>query len=202
MPKRDPEATAQLRASLLEHARRLVAREGARALTMRALATEAGCAIGLPYKVFANREELVAELVREEFTALRDELDRWTASAGTGTVAANLARYARILLEREMPAWEMVGALDDAALQRAAAEKAGPSGLLASFDTTVRDYLAAEQRLGRVAADVDVDAFGFLITGAVHNLLTAGPGYPRPSVRHLGRMLEAVATRIIASGAG
>lgn len=196
MPKRDPEATAQLRASLLEHARRLVARDGADALTMRALATEAGRAIGLPYKVFASREELVAELVLEEFSALRDELDRWAATAGTRTVGANLARYGRMLLEREMPAWQMVRALDDAALQHAAAEKAGPSGLLASFDTTVRDYLAAEQRLGRVAPDVDVDAFGFLITGAVHNLLTAGAAYPSPSVRRLERMLRAVAARI------
>ncbi|MGH2444593.1 MAG: TetR/AcrR family transcriptional regulator [Candidatus Limnocylindria bacterium] len=196
MPKRDPEATAELRTSLLTHARRLVERDGARALTMRALATEAGCAIGLPYKVFANREELVAELVLEEFIRLRTELDRWAAGAGGGTVGANLARYGRIMLDRDMPAWEMVGALDDRALQQAAASKAGPSGLLASFDATVRDYLAAEQRIGRIAPDVDVDTFGFLITGAIHNLLVAGPGYPRPEKHRLEGMLRAAADRL------
>lgn len=196
MPRRNPEASARLRASLLSHARQLVERDGPQALTMRALATKAGSALGLPYKVFANREELVAELVLEEFTDLRADLDRWSAGAGRGTVGGNLARYARIMLDRDMPAWQMVGEVDDQALSRAAAAKAGPSGLLASFDTTVRDYLAAEQRLGRIDADVDVDAFSFLVTGAVHNLLVAGPGYPRPSQRRLDRMLRALAARL------
>jgi len=196
MPKRDPDATAQLRTSLLTHARRLVERDGARALTMRGLAAEAGCAIGLPYKVFANRDELVAELVLEEFTDLRVELDRWAAGAGSGTIGANLARYARIMLGRDMPAWEMVGAVGDEALQEAAAAKAGPSGLLASFDTTVRDYFSAEQRRGRIAQDVDVEAFGFLVTGAIHNLLVVGPGYPRPAKQRLEQMLRAVADRM------
>ena len=196
MPKRRPEATAELRASLLAHARRLVERDGAGALTMRALAAEAGCAVGLPYKVFAKREELVAELVLEEFSRLRQNLDQWAVDAGTGTVGANLARYSRLMLDSQMPAWEMVGALGDDALQRAAAAKAGPSGLLGSFDVTVRDYLEAEQRLGRIASDVDVDAFGFLITGAIHNLLAAGHGYPRPAQKRLERMLHAAAERL------
>jgi AcrR family transcriptional regulator len=202
VPRRDPESTANLRASLLRHARRLVERDGPQALTMRALAAEAACAIGLPYKVFADRDELVAELVLEEFSELRGELDGWTSRAGTGTVGSNLARYAAILLERELPAWEMVGTVGDDKLSRAAAEKAGPSGLLASFDTAVRDYLAAEQRLGRVAREVDPEAWGFLITGAIHNLLIAGPGYPRPSKRRLARFLAEVAERIGPKAAG
>ena len=198
MPRRDPDATAELRASLLRDARSLVERGGPEALTMRAIAAEAGRAIGLPYKVFANREEIVAELVLEEFVDLRTELDRWTARAGRGTIGGNLAAYARIMLDRDLPVWQMINDLGDSALSRAAASKAGPSGLLASFDSTVRDYLDAEQRLGRIHADVDVDAFGFLITGAIHNLLTAGRGYPRPSRRRLDEMLRAIASRISA----
>ena len=198
MPRRDADATASLRASLLRDARRLVERDGPGALTMRALAAEAGRAIGLPYKVFSSREEIVAELVLEEFAGLRAELDRWSGRAGSGTIGRNLAAYAQIMLNRQLPVWQMVSAVDDAALHQAAAAKAGPSGLLASFDSTVRDYLAAEQRLGRVHADVDVDAFGFVITGAIHNLLVAGPGYPRPSQRRLDEILRAVADRISA----
>jgi AcrR family transcriptional regulator len=193
MPKRSAEATAELRAALLGHARRLVERDGAGALTMRGLAAEAGTAVGLPYKVFDNREQLVAELVLDEFTHLRSELDRWAASAGHATVGDNLARYARILLDRRMPAWEMVGTIGDDAVRRAAAAQAGPSGLLASFDHTVADYLAAEQRLGRIAPDVDIGAFAFLITGAIHNLLAAGSAYPRPTRKRLDAMLRAVA---------
>jgi AcrR family transcriptional regulator len=61
---RSREATEELRASLVHHALQLVARKGAAALTMRALAIEAGCALGMPYKVFADRRELVAEMMR------------------------------------------------------------------------------------------------------------------------------------------
>jgi AcrR family transcriptional regulator len=196
MPRRDPDARANLRASLLRDARRLVQRDGPEALTMRALAAEAGRAIGLPYKVFASREEIVAELVLEEFVGLRAELDRWSTRAGSGTIGGNLAAYARIMLDRDLPVWHMVNHLGDAALNQATAAKAGQSGLLASFASTVRHYLNAEQRLGRIHADVDVGAFGFLITGAIHNLLVAGPGYPRPSRRRLDGMLRATASRI------
>ena len=58
------------------------------------------------------------------------------------------------------------------------------------------DYLAGEQKLGRVAADVDVKAFGFLITGAIHNLIEAGAAYPRPDRRRLRRYLSAVADQL------
>ena len=92
-PRRSSEATATLRGVLVEHARQLVQREGPQALTMRALAEEAGCSIGLPYTVFASREELVAELVRVEFTRLLTRLDAWANEAGEHTVAQNLVRY-------------------------------------------------------------------------------------------------------------
>src|SRR5690606_24222517 len=198
LARRAPDAAAELRASRLRDARSLVEREGPGALTMRDIAAEGGPAIGLPYKVFANREGIVAELVLEEFVDLRTELDRWTARAGRGRIGGNLVACARIMLDRELPVWRMVNDVGDATLSQAAASKAGPSGLLASFGSTVRDYLGAAQRLGRIHADVDVDAFGFLISGAIHNLLVAGPAYPRPSRRRLDEMLRAIASRISA----
>jgi hypothetical protein len=70
------------------------------------------------------------------------------------------------------------------------------SGLVRSLDTAVADYLAAEQRLGRVAPDVDVAAFGFLITGAVHNLVEVGAAFPRPSRRRLRRYWSSVAATL------
>src|SRR5258705_12724760 len=97
--RRTAEQTGQLRAVLLGHAYRLVTREGAAALTMRALAAEAGCAVGLPYKVFASREDIIAELILAEFERLRAAFRDLVASAGTGTVGGNLARYARVLLD-------------------------------------------------------------------------------------------------------
>lgn len=196
MRKRDPQATEELRASLLRHARRLIERDGVPALTMRALAAEAGVAVGLPYKVFASREELVAQLAYEEFRRLSAELDRWVKSAGSGTVGGNLVRYARILLDSELPVWTLLGEVGDASLREASAEMAQPAGLVDSFEAAVPAYLAAERGLGRIAPDVDVAAFGFLITGAIHNLIIAPARFPRPSREKLDRMLVGIAARL------
>jgi AcrR family transcriptional regulator len=195
-PRRTSEATREMRASLVEHARRVVERDGAEALTMRALAAEAGCAVGLPYKIFDNREDLIVELLLVEFRRLRASFDELVARAGTGTVAENLAAYARVFLGSATPAVSLAWKMDGEALSRAIDAKAHESGLLASFETTVADYLAAEKRLERVDAAVDERAFGFLITGAVHNLIVSGEAYPRPDLDEVERMLAAVADRL------
>ena len=65
-------------------------------------------------------------------------------------------------------------------------------GLVTRIEGSVVDYLTAEQRLGRVAAQVDAAAVGFVIAGAVHNLLVAGDLYPRPSRAELRRMLASL----------
>lgn len=196
VPRRTPQATQELRAALIQHARRLVERDGAQALTMRALAAEAGCAVGLPYKIFANREELVAELVGLELGRLRAAFESWVAEAGTGTVAGNLVRYARILLESDRAALTLADEIDDEALTAVVDDKVRESGLPLSFESAVTDYLLAEQRLGRVSADVDARAYGFLLTGAIHNLVVAGAAYPRPDRDELDRMLAAVARHL------
>lgn len=71
-----------------------------------------------------------------------------------------------------------------------------------SFDTAVASYLRAEQRLGRVREDVDVAAYGFMITGAIHNLLTVGAAHPRPSRSRLTRVLDGIASSITDSRSG
>lgn len=193
--RRTAENTRSLRASLIEHAQRLVEREGAAALTMRALAAEAGCAVGLPYTVFASREELVAELIYAEFRRLRSAFDALVADAGTGTIGGNLTRYAELLLGS--PSVALAQELHHhAELSRAVGARAVETGLVKAVESTVVDYLAAEKRLGRIDADVDERAFGFLIAGAIHNLLISGEVYPRPGMSRLGRMLAAVATRL------
>lgn len=196
---RSPEAAAALRASLVEAAQRVLDRQGAEGLTMRAVATEAGVALGLPYKVFANRNELVGAVIAAEFHRLLAAFEAVVASAGTGTVGDNLGRWAATLLGSPAVALTHDGSLGaevDAAIDVAA----GESGVVVALDRTVVDYLAAEQRLGRVAPGVDVRAFGFLIAGAVHNLLVSGAAYPRPSAGELSGMLAAVAAALAPPG--
>jgi AcrR family transcriptional regulator len=194
--KRPAEATAAIRASLVEHAKRIIAREGASGLTMRALAAEAGCATGLPYKVFADRHELVVEIVQGEFERLRAASDEFVRRAGRGTVAANLAWFAELLLDspavalaHEFPA--------DKTLANALSAKVHASGLgPGEFQTAFAEYLATEKQAGRVDHAVDADAFGFLLAGAVHNLIMSGDVWPRPTRAQLKRTLAAVAAAI------
>jgi AcrR family transcriptional regulator len=195
-PRRAAETPEALRASLVEHARCLVAREGPDKLTMRALAEEAGCALGLPYKVFAGREELVLEVVRASFGDLHAKGEEFFRRAGRGTVAGNIAWFAEWLLDSPGVALAQhvmqSPALAEAVVADFHANRHGPAllnGLLA-------DYLAAEQEAGRVSPDVDTSAFGFVLGGAIHHLVVMGEGYPRPSKRELQRILGAVVDRL------
>ena len=94
---------------------------------------------------------------------------------------------------RQAPAFVLADEISDDEFQAEVAVAAGAAGLFRSFDTAVADFLAAEQRLGRIDPAADVAAYGFLITGAIHNLLASGPAYPRPSDRQLRRFLTVIA---------
>jgi AcrR family transcriptional regulator len=192
---RSPEEQEALRASLVAVALEIVHRDGPGALTMRSLASEAGCSVGLPYKVFDDRAELVAEVIGAEFTRLREGLDGVVAAAGTRTVGTNLARWASLLLDS--PAIGLVEEVGDEDQQAHAVEVAADvSGIVPVLEHSMVDYLRAEQQRGRVAADVDVEAFGFVIAGAIHNLLMYAEPYPRPTDRQLRRMLRSIAATL------
>ena len=196
---RSAEESEALRASLVAVALTIVNRDGPAGLTMRSLASEAGCSVGLPYKVFADRGELVAEVVAAEFTRLKRELEEVVAAAGTKTVGANLARWAALLLDSAAIRLAH-GVGHEAHLAQIIDEAAGESGVVAALERSMVDYLRAEQRLGRIAPAVDPRAFGFLIAGAVHNLLASGDPYPRPTDRQLQRILKAVAAAMAPRG--
>jgi AcrR family transcriptional regulator len=195
-PRRSAENTEQLRASLVEHARQLIAREGAPALTMRALAEEAGCAVGLPYKVFRDRRDIVAAVVSTEVVTLRTACDELVAAAGTGTVAGNLMRFAEVFLDSPAVALAQE-LLSDDGLRESMAETAEATGMgPASFPQVLSRYLEAEQRAGRVAHDVEASAFGFLVASSLHNLLVAGDAWPRPTRGELRHLFDATAAAI------
>jgi AcrR family transcriptional regulator len=195
-PKRSAETTEQLRVSLIEHARRLIAREGASALTMRALAVEAGCAVGLPYKVFTDRRELVAEIVHAELGRLRAACDELVGRAGTGTVGGNLMWFAEVFLDSPAVALAPELLADEALVQSVTASAHDTGIGPTAFPSILSGYLAAEKQAGRVARDVEEDAFGFLLAGALHNLLVAGEAWPRPTRPELERILAATAAAI------
>lgn len=63
-----------LRAELLRTSRKLLDESGPSALSMREVARRAGCTHQAPYHYFANREAILAALVREGFDELADRL--------------------------------------------------------------------------------------------------------------------------------
>ncbi|HUP75597.1 MAG TPA: TetR/AcrR family transcriptional regulator [Acidimicrobiales bacterium] len=195
-PRRAPETTTALRTSLVAHARRLIARGGASALTMRALAAEAGCAVGLPYKVFTDRHDLVAEICHEEFKRLADAGGELAARAGTSTVGANLVWFAEQLLQS--PAVTLAHeVLADQHLAKIVTNRVHDSGTgPGAFEAVFANYLAAEKQAGRVASDIDETAFGFLLAGAIHNLIMSGDAWPRPTRRQLKQWLDAIAAAV------
>jgi len=195
-PRRPAETTEALRASLVEHARRIVERDGAGALTMRSLATEAGCAVGLPYKVFVDRQDLVAAILQAEFGRLTGGAAQLIVRAGTSSVGANLAWFAELILDSPAVALahEVVGHEGLSKQMTAHVRETGTGP--AAFEAAFAAYLAAEKQQGRVDVDVDERAFAFLLAGAVHNLVMSGEAWPRPTRRQLERWLNAVADAI------
>ncbi len=187
---------AALRDELIASARGLVARDGAGALTMRRMAEESGRALGLPYTVFADRSDLVRAVVEHEFGELASRFEQLAQRAGSHTVGGNLAWIADVMLDSPAvalahapePDHDVAGAVADT-VER---PEMGP----AAFVAAVESYLAAEQSAGRVREDVDTRAFAFVIAGAIHNLVVAGDGYPRPSRRRMRGYFEGIALAV------
>lgn len=186
----------RLRSELVEHARSLIAREGSQGLTMRALASEAGCALGLPYKVFQDRGDLVMEILRVELGRLHRAGRELVGRAGDGGIGENLAQFAETILASPAVALsaEVVG---NAELAERFARHVNEDGTgPADFESAIREYLEAERDLGRVRADVELGTIAFLLAGSVHNLVMSGPAYPRPSRADLRLHMSAVAALI------
>jgi AcrR family transcriptional regulator len=161
-----------LREHLIATAERLVARRGTVGLTVREIAREARVADGVLYNHFADKEELLALAVHAHVAAVEAALGPPPGPAGSGSVEANLTAY----IDRSLAL--------HAAILPAFAGLVGQPGVLARFDALpnptaggrglredLADYLRAEQRLGRLAGDADVDAAATMLIGACHELI-------------------------------
>ncbi|GAA2024654.1 TetR/AcrR family transcriptional regulator [Catenulispora yoronensis] len=170
-----------LRAHLIATAAAVIARRGTAGLSVREIAKEAKVADGVLYNYFDGKDDLIAHGLRAHVHAVL----RAGAPApvpGSATVEANLVTLftqAVTLLGRVMPAF--AGTIGQpAVLQRfrdLISQHAGPHmlGLMGTGDAGLPQlfaaYLRAEQDLGRVAADADLEAVTTLLIGAAHDLV-------------------------------
>src|ERR1700712_2689693 len=90
------------RVAILEAARRVAAREGARNLSLRGVAAEAGFAPAALYGYFAGKDELLLALAAEDLSALSRAMRDAVASAGgTGQLAAAAGAALGLLKDNE-----------------------------------------------------------------------------------------------------
>ncbi|GEK23315.1 TetR/AcrR family transcriptional regulator [Cellulomonas xylanilytica] len=186
-----------LRTTLLAHARTVIARDGVDGLTMRALASEAGMAVGMSYKAFSSREDLLGELTWRSLADLARELDEWAARPG-GTLADRLLEFSDVQLASDAPA--LVAHLSRSTGDDGPLRVAVEAGVTRSWATVMTDFLAARQRDGDVRDDVDVEAFGFLLTAALHHVMVAEEPFPAPDRTTLSRYVAAVAAQLTVHG--
>jgi AcrR family transcriptional regulator len=190
-------AMRDAREQLFDAAERVLLRAGPNGLTSRAVTTEAGCAKGVLHRHFADFDAFLAELVRDRIARLGSQAADLRDSAGTGTVAGNLADALTDLFGSV--ALGIVGLVIARDGLRARLRQTSPVGvpLLTEAAAMIASYLAAERDLGRIAADADLDALAPTLIGAGHLLFAGRDGTPPEAgaVRKIVTTVIAAVTR-------
>lgn len=159
---------ANVREALLAAAERLIRERGARALTTREIAREAGCSDSALYVHFAGKHELLVSICERWVPDLHGALGSLIERVGARTVEDNLCDLASVAVRvyREMMPATFAIAGDPELLQyHRAAMKAAGRGPKRGAEA-IASYVAAEQRLGRVRNDADVTMAANLLLGS------------------------------------
>ncbi|MFL6000512.1 MAG: TetR/AcrR family transcriptional regulator [Streptomyces sp.] len=169
-------AIRDVREQLFDAAERILLRDGANALTSRAVTTEAGVAKGVLHRHFEDFDAFLAELVLDRIGRIEARSRALRASAGTGAVVDNLTAALTDLFGTI--ALRIVGLViaRDALRARLREARGGGVPVLREAAAMVAGYLAAERDLGRVPADADVDLLAPALIGAAHLLFADAEG--------------------------
>lgn len=177
------------RQQLFDAAERILLRDGASALTSRAVTTEAGVAKGVLHRYFDDFDAFLAELVGGRLTRLADQAGTLHRSAGTGTVKDNLTEA---LLELFDPVAVAIVALIVARDELRTRLRRTTPGLpvLTEAGAMIATYLADECAQGRIAADADTETLALSLIGAGHLLFAGAP--VRPDTAAVGRIVDTI----------
>ncbi|MEU5656916.1 TetR family transcriptional regulator [Streptomyces sp. NPDC047737] len=172
-------AIPDLRERLFAAAERVVARDGAAALTSRAITAEADCAKGVLHTHFAGLDEFVAELVLDRFARSARQAEALEAKVGQATVADNLQAVVLALLDSLQPAVVGLAMTRPAAALHTRESFQSGAPAFDAIQHAFTAYLQAEQRGGRLPDGVDVATIALALVGTTHHLLMTripGPG--------------------------
>ncbi|CCB71358.1 Transcriptional regulator (plasmid) [Streptantibioticus cattleyicolor NRRL 8057 = DSM 46488] len=181
------------REQLFAAAERVLLRDGASALTSRAVTTEAQVAKGLLHRHFADFDTFLAELVLDRIGRVEAQGAALRESAGTGTVTGNLVAALTTLFDAVAVGIVGLVVVHDAMRAKVREVTGGGLPLLNEATAMVRCYLAAERDLGRVAAHADLDALAPTLIGAAHLLFA-----DREGARPTHGDVEKVVTTVVA----
>jgi AcrR family transcriptional regulator len=171
-----------IRERLFRAAERVLLDGGPGAISARAVAGEAGVAVGVLYNHFEDLDGFLAELVIDRFRVQAQRLRGLPQLAGSRTVAENLADAAAGLLQSPtLAVAELVRARPGLSQKITTKLGAGAPGIR-EVQAAIAAYLEGERHLGRVAADADTEVATLILVGTMHHLLLLH-GHEPPKLR-------------------
>jgi AcrR family transcriptional regulator len=178
-------ALRDARSQLLAAGERVLLRDGPAGLTSRTVTEEAGVAKGVLHRHFADFDDFLAALVRERIAQVEALSADLGEHVGSGTVTGNLsAALFRLFDPLGLALVRLVIARDE---PRARLQGAARQGIptLTEAVAGLTDYLAAEQRAGRLVPGALPLALAQALIGTGH-LMFAGErgGLPDESAVH------------------
>ncbi|WP_410577070.1 TetR/AcrR family transcriptional regulator [Amycolatopsis sp. lyj-108] len=156
------------REEIVAAAAKVMREQGYAHATTKAIARAAGYSEALLYKHFKDKTEIFMSVLTERLPALGTTLDELMKTAADTSLAANLARLARITLSFYLESFPIAVSLFSSRellathRERVMSRDGGPDIPLGR----VVEYLGEEARLGRIREDADLEASASLLLGA------------------------------------
>jgi AcrR family transcriptional regulator len=162
------DAADEIRTRLLDAAEHLLTERQPGAITSRDVARRAGASVGVLYNHYADKHDLLLRALVRRFASLTTGFAADPPTPGDGTVADGIAGLVRRSHELQLAALPMLANLvgDPPLLQRFLMEIHRPPLGGDAFHRPIVDYLAGEQRLGRIGP-IDPEAAADVLVGAV-----------------------------------
>ena len=168
-------ALRDVRLQLFDAAEKVLLRDGPSALTSRAVTTEAGVAKGVLHRHFTDFDDFLAEFVLDRRARMTPRAEQLLRAAGTGDVVDNIAAALQSVFGSV--AMAILPMVTFRVALRARLRETWPAGVPILTDAVemIADYLAAEQRRGRIAPDAEVDGLAPMLVGTAHLLYGDSP---------------------------
>ncbi|HEY3471534.1 MAG TPA: TetR/AcrR family transcriptional regulator [Amycolatopsis sp.] len=154
------------REEIVAAAAKVMREQGYAHATTKVIAKTAGYSEAMLYKHFRDKTDLFLSVMGEELPALGAVLGELTADPGRAPLRDNVVRVARLGLAFYLEGFPIaVSVFSSRELLRSHRERLGGHGPRGLLDGVTK-YLRAEQALGRVRTDADVEAAAALLLGA------------------------------------